>query len=64
MPTSQTWSYTITHIRILCHDICILTTPMVRMRLFRRRKFVNTSSDVLFFSTHIFIHHSSIAYNQ
>ncbi|KHG07720.1 hypothetical protein F383_34050 [Gossypium arboreum] len=25
MPTPQMLSYTITHIGILCHDICILT---------------------------------------
>ncbi|KHG23029.1 hypothetical protein F383_08895 [Gossypium arboreum] len=28
VPTSETWSYTKTHIGILCHDICILTIPM------------------------------------
>ncbi|KHF98449.1 Envelope glycoprotein [Gossypium arboreum] len=29
IPISQTWSYTKSHIGILCHDICILTIPMV-----------------------------------
>ncbi|KHG06521.1 cAMP/cGMP-dependent 3',5'-cAMP/cGMP phosphodiesterase A [Gossypium arboreum] len=29
MPTSETWSYMKSHIEILCHDICILTIPMV-----------------------------------
>ncbi|KHG01030.1 hypothetical protein F383_20851 [Gossypium arboreum] len=24
MPTFQTWSYTTTYIRILCHDICLI----------------------------------------
>ncbi|KHG13480.1 hypothetical protein F383_19918 [Gossypium arboreum] len=37
MPTSQTWSYMKSHIRILCHDICILSIPMVRTGLFGRR---------------------------
>ncbi|KHG14145.1 hypothetical protein F383_19271 [Gossypium arboreum] len=23
MPMSQTWSYTIPHLEILCHDICL-----------------------------------------
>ncbi|KHG00019.1 hypothetical protein F383_38691 [Gossypium arboreum] len=30
---SQTWSYTRTHIEILCHDICTLTIPKVRTGL-------------------------------
>ncbi|KHG02991.1 hypothetical protein F383_25570 [Gossypium arboreum] len=34
MPTSQTWSYTKSHIVILCHDIC--TIPIVRTRFFGR----------------------------
>ncbi|KHG22735.1 hypothetical protein F383_00850 [Gossypium arboreum] len=33
MPMSQTWSYTKSHIRILCHDICILTILKVHTRL-------------------------------
>ncbi|KHF99170.1 hypothetical protein F383_38186 [Gossypium arboreum] len=27
---NMTWSYMESHIRILCHDICILTIPKVR----------------------------------
>ncbi|KHG27676.1 hypothetical protein F383_16241 [Gossypium arboreum] len=29
----MTWSYTKSRIEILCHDICILTIPMVRTGL-------------------------------
>ncbi|KHG10871.1 hypothetical protein F383_13245 [Gossypium arboreum] len=32
--------------RILCHDICILTIPMVRTGLLKRRNFVDTFSDI------------------
>ncbi|KHG26420.1 hypothetical protein F383_33049 [Gossypium arboreum] len=33
MPMSQTWSYMKSHIKILCHDICILTIPKVHTGL-------------------------------
>ncbi|KHG29868.1 hypothetical protein F383_11008 [Gossypium arboreum] len=56
MPTSQMWSYTITHIGILCHDICILTIPMVRTGIFGCRNFVDTFLDLIFNS----ISHSSL----
>ncbi|KHG22177.1 hypothetical protein F383_06027 [Gossypium arboreum] len=33
MLMSHTWSYTISHLGILCHDICILYIHVVRMGL-------------------------------
>ncbi|KHG21387.1 hypothetical protein F383_27962 [Gossypium arboreum] len=58
MPTSQTWSYTKSNIRILCHDICILTIPMVRMGLFGRRRIIRTFSNFTYLAF-ISIHHNS-----
>ncbi|KHG17891.1 hypothetical protein F383_00068 [Gossypium arboreum] len=44
MPTSQMWSYTKTHIGILCHDIGILTILMVRKGLFGHHYLIKTFS--------------------
>ncbi|KHG01867.1 hypothetical protein F383_21221 [Gossypium arboreum] len=63
MLTSQTWFYTKSHIRILCHDICILTIPMVRTGLFGRRHIIETFSDFSY-STRIAIHHYSLTFKQ
>ncbi|KHG16316.1 hypothetical protein F383_23824 [Gossypium arboreum] len=35
MPTSQTWSYTKSYLRILCHDICILYYSYGSYKAFR-----------------------------
>ncbi|KHG27653.1 hypothetical protein F383_10866 [Gossypium arboreum] len=61
MPTSQTWSYTKSHIGILCHDICILTIRIVRTGLFGCRHIFETFSDFLY-STQTAIHHYSLTY--
>ncbi|KHG06733.1 hypothetical protein F383_33152 [Gossypium arboreum] len=34
--------------RILCHDICILTIPMVRTGLFRYRHIIGTFLSITF----------------
>ncbi|KHG26957.1 Putative solute carrier organic anion transporter family member 1B7 [Gossypium arboreum] len=44
MPMSQMWSYTKTHIGILCHDIGVLIIPMVRTGLFGHRYLIETFS--------------------
>ncbi|KHG08294.1 hypothetical protein F383_34793 [Gossypium arboreum] len=48
MPTSQMWSYTKSPIGILCHDICILTIPLVYTGLFGRRHIIETFSDITY----------------
>ncbi|KHG17134.1 Tetratricopeptide repeat GNN [Gossypium arboreum] len=63
MPTSQMWSYTKSHIKILCHDVCILTIPMVRTGLFKRRCIIETFSDFTY-SSSVFIHHNSNTYKH
>ncbi|KHG14003.1 Dihydrodipicolinate synthase [Gossypium arboreum] len=55
MPTSQTWFYTKSHIRTLCHDICILIIPMVRTGL----SDVVTLSKLSQFHIFSFYNHSS-----
>ncbi|KHG08844.1 Neural cadherin-1 [Gossypium arboreum] len=45
MPTLQTWSYMKLHIGILCHDICILTIPMVHTGLFGCRHIIRPFSE-------------------
>ncbi|KHG10238.1 Dihydrodipicolinate synthase [Gossypium arboreum] len=55
MLTSRTWSYMKSHIGILCHDICILTIPMVRTGLLD----VVTLSKLSQFHIFSFYNHSS-----
>ncbi|KHG26246.1 hypothetical protein F383_08388 [Gossypium arboreum] len=61
MAMSQTWSYMKYRSEILCHDICILTIPMVRMGLFERRYIIETFSNFTY-SSSIFIHSNSNTY--
>ncbi|KHG16448.1 hypothetical protein F383_21490 [Gossypium arboreum] len=58
MPMFQTWSYTTTHIGILCHDICILTIPMVHTGIFGHRHIIRTFSNFTY-SALISIHLNS-----
>ncbi|KHG06893.1 hypothetical protein F383_33741 [Gossypium arboreum] len=48
IPMSQTWSTHENTYRILCHDKCTLTIPMVRTGLFECRNFVNTFSNITY----------------
>ncbi|KHG21053.1 hypothetical protein F383_31645 [Gossypium arboreum] len=57
------WSYTKSHIGILCHDICILTIPIVCTGVFGRRRIIEAFSDFTY-SSSIFIHHNSISYKH
>ncbi|KHG25491.1 hypothetical protein F383_32824 [Gossypium arboreum] len=63
MPLSQTGSYTKSHIEILCHDMCILTIPMIRTGLFGRCHIIRNFSNFSY-STQIAIHHYSLTYKQ